>query len=222
MHVSSASGLIDVYLNAVNDDDVQQGFVNTTAKWYSESSWVQWGDIEFNNNMFFVDPYSNTYLGCYFKVSDDNRGLETYMECPIPVCYGDTVTADLCREGAECHGDTYLRLFFNDTELTSNDDTCGLCSKVSYTFYSEPGCHELSLHQGCYDSSTCSGAPMITTPAKDDNEHPSYYFFLNSAYKFSYGNNAYLIRGSFYDQNKDEKLFGYVEGKYGASSWSKW
>jgi hypothetical protein len=222
MGVASNRGSIDILMNAVNDIGIAQGYVNTTANWYSESSWTKWGDIEFNNNMFFVDPYSDDYLGCYYQVSGDSRAQQTYVECPIYVCYGDHIKADMCKNGAECHGDPYLRLFFNDTEVATNDDTCGLCSKIGYYFDDAPGCHYLSLHQGCYSSETCSGAPIITAPSKNDIEHPSYSFYLNSAYKFSYGNNVYLMWGSFYDQNQEEKIYGYAEGKYGASSWSKW
>lgn len=216
--IGSTQALIEMNMLATNPNGDEQAYVNTTAKWYTESAWTRWGNIEYKNIMRFHDPYSNTYLGCYYRVKGDRRAQETFVECPIIACEGDEIIADLCAKGAQCQGDPYLRLFLNGTEVESNDDHCGLCSKIKYT-YPGPGCVNLSLHEGCYNSRACEGEPMITAPS---SPYPSYSFFVDSSVEFSYGDNVYSMQGSFRDQNDQEKVFAMAQGKYGGSSFYKW
>ena len=68
-----------------------------------------------------------------------------------------------CTEnGKECNGDTFLRLKDeNGIEVAINDDGCGYCSHLEYTFPRNSGCKAYELHQGCYDTEECEGQVKI-------------------------------------------------------------
>ena len=44
--------------------------------------------------------------------------------------------------------------------MASNDDYCGNCSSISYTF-TETGCDTYQLHEGCADNQACSGVIRV-------------------------------------------------------------
>lgn len=77
------------------------------------------------------------------------------------VCPGEVLTIRTCQPDFKtCSGDTYLRLYSQaKTEIAHNDDACGVCSSITYTF-TEP-CQSYVIEQGCYGSGQCGGTTKI-------------------------------------------------------------
>lgn len=65
--------------------------------------------------------------------------------------------------GCGCTSDTYMRLYDGTSEVTLNDDSCGLCSRITHTFNDFEGCKVFSLYQGCWSNTACGGTVEITT-----------------------------------------------------------
>ena len=98
-----------------------------------------------------------------YAASNTNSGTENVVQCPLLVCPGTILNFKTCSDDEKtCSGDTFLRLVdAAGNELASNDDNCGLCSRLSYEF-TGTSCEPYFVNQGCYGDSTCSGTTRIT------------------------------------------------------------
>lgn len=95
----------------------------------------------------------------------------TDYSCTFNACFGERVRVSTCGEaGGSCSGDTYLRLTpaaNHETTITANDDHCGLCSSIDYTFSAAngwaEGCYDIAVAQGCIDNTACGGTVRVQT-----------------------------------------------------------
>lgn len=109
-----------------------------------------------------------------------SEGGQSSVNCIVQACGGDTIVASGCSsDGGSCTGDTYFSLYSTSggvpvTSLVSNDNSCGYCSKVSYTVPgSASSCSLYELQQSC-KSQTCSGYTALSTSAVlSPNQTPS-------------------------------------------------
>jgi len=105
---------------------------------------------------------SNGYYCPSFETSNTNSATSNYAVCPITACPGDTVLMTTSAPGS-CSGDIYLRLYDPSTgeQLTYNDDYNGVCSQITYTFYTS-SCRTYELREGCFSSGSCGGVVYYT------------------------------------------------------------
>lgn len=112
-------------------------------------------------------------------------------ECIFQACAGEVLTISGCsQDGGSCEGDTYFSLAIGAgptaTTVTTDDDTCGYCSKITYTvpqptpsptaaptaFPGPPSgpsssssestkCYNFTLTQSCY-STYCTGITALS------------------------------------------------------------
>ncbi len=91
-----------------------------------------------------------------------------YGLCLIYACPGTTITASLCGGSQSCVGDSYLSLRTSGSPFAEvvqdNDDSCDLCSEVSYSFPVDTinRCTTFGLHEGCFNQTACSGQVLVT------------------------------------------------------------
>jgi hypothetical protein len=98
-----------------------------------------------------------------FSASNTSGATQQTDDCTFSLCYGETVTTDVCT----CNSDTYLRLYDSNGRLVmSNDDgdRCGdLCSYLVYRPLTiQSGCQQYTLAQGCFSQTTCAGRAIVT------------------------------------------------------------
>ena len=89
-----------------------------------------------------------------FSASNTNSAQQNTASCLFQAIGGRTLTVSACSgTTGVCSGDTYIRLFSNGVQVASNDDSCGLCSGLTYTVPagSNP---TLTLVEGCYGANT--------------------------------------------------------------------
>lgn len=90
-----------------------------------------------------------------FSASNTNSATQNTVNHDVTVGAGQRIEFGTCTvPGSSGSGDTYLRLYFNGSQVASNDDTCGLLSFVSHTA-AQSGTYQ--IRAGCYSSRTCSG-----------------------------------------------------------------
>lgn len=79
----------------------------------------------------------------------------------IYVCPGTKITFQTCKANKACDGDTFLRLYdpLALRELVSNDDACGTCSAMTYSF-TQP-CQYYTVQQGCFQDTNCDGTTNL-------------------------------------------------------------
>lgn len=104
---------------------------------------------------------------CSFSAAETNTAtnINTDYNCSFNACNGFTVSVSLCPSaGATCQGDTFIRLLQYAgeaaNEVTYNDDSCDLCSSLTYTIPNS-GCSTFMLALGCYSMSSCSGTVVV-------------------------------------------------------------
>jgi len=119
--------------------------------------------------MYVVSSASSSVSQCSaYNASNTNYGQQNYEVCNIYACPGDTLRMSMCSaDGGSCSGDTYLRLVSpTGQELAGNDDTCGVCASVEYTFSAgntgHSFCTNYELRQGCFSSGNCSGYTQVS------------------------------------------------------------
>ena len=98
---------------------------------------------------------SNSYYPNYSLMFEDPNA---YVVCTLLACAGnDEVVASGCAgEAGSCTGDQYVKLYSDaGVSLSSSDDYCGLCSRVS-AFGTRNECEVLRIRQGC-SQGTCTG-----------------------------------------------------------------
>jgi len=79
----------------------------------------------------------------------------------IYVCPGTKITFQTCKANKSCDGDTFLRLYdpLALSELSSNDDACGTCSAMTYSFTKQ--CQYYTVQQGCFQDTNCGGTTNL-------------------------------------------------------------
>jgi len=102
---------------------------------------------------FYCDSYA---------ASNTNSAQQNTASCMFQGIGGTTLSVSACSGTiGVCSGDTYIRLYSNGVMVSSNDDSCGLCSGLTYTV--PAGSNPiLTLVEGCYGSNTCSGRFQVT------------------------------------------------------------
>ena len=104
-----------------------------------------------------------------YSTSATNFASVNYVTCGFTACSGVTITIGNCnanytKGGSTCVGNQVIRLFDSNLNLILlNDDSCGLCSAVSFTTYLP--CQTYSIHQGCFGNGACSGVMQVVGAA---------------------------------------------------------
>ena len=103
-----------------------------------------------------------------FFVTKTSSNTVGYAVCNFRACSGATITMTSClnpnQQGPACVGDQMYALYDQSGSLLqSNDDTCGLCSQISFTAsnLADGQCQVYSLRQGCTGNSTCGGTTLL-------------------------------------------------------------
>ena len=173
--LSGSSGQGDTYLR-LHDDAGQQVAVN-------DDSCGLLSNLSFTAPVGGPDRFYEVRAGCYSSGScsgtvgysiidpaatnrsfDFNAANTSYATVNtsnewIYAPPGATLTAGTCGVSESWGtGDTYLRLYDSaGQQVTANDDSCGLLSKLSFTVPAgSNGLYE--IRAGCYSSGACSGA----------------------------------------------------------------
>ncbi len=110
------------------------------------------------------------------KLELTNSAREKVATARFLACDGDSFTFSTCSK--DTLGDTYLRLFQDDIEVSSNDDDYGcpysdLHSKISYNVGNATNdpvqCYSYRLDIGCYSNNNCAanvlGSGNVTKPS---------------------------------------------------------
>lgn len=99
-----------------------------------------------------------------FQKAFTNSSTINYQVCEIFVAPSTRLNIRTCNEDKSCMGDTFLRLFDSrGNQLAANDDDCGYCSGIEYTF-TEPH-QRYEIREGCFGDAVCSGTTKITITA---------------------------------------------------------
>jgi hypothetical protein len=112
------------------------------------------------------------WLDCgKYSTDDTNSATQRTAECNIRLCPGDVMKASLCNSDSRtisCSGDTYLGIHDGKgTRVSFNDDSCGYCSSLQYSFPTEyTDCRNYTVKQGCFSSDRCSGRTGVFLSSK--------------------------------------------------------
>jgi hypothetical protein len=85
--------------------------------------------------------------------SGSNNAYDVYEVACVQACPFDILNFHGCDGDTE--QDTYFRLYRGDTEVASNDDTCGYSSSVTYMVPSGGQCEDYCIHMGCFGNDPC-------------------------------------------------------------------
>lgn len=85
---------------------------------------------------------------------------------------GQTIRLGTCSAGGDlpagiASGDTFLRVFFNGNEWTSDDDGCG--SVASHLTFTVPFRGNVTIQAGCWSANSCSGHLQVKWSEPDSN-----------------------------------------------------
>ncbi len=212
---------VDTYVVVRNPDNVDQGLLNTTMKWSTQSNWKDNGDIYFFGDFTmldldgadYLDPIVVSYSACPFIAYYTNFNQTGTTNCPVYACPDDIISFSLCDSRAECEGDTYIQLFSPEGyEVDSNDNRCGLCSSVEYKVPSwQSECGNFTARLGCYFNESCSGTPWISILSKNNSKIPPSYQSWRAKEMLRYGSNQYYVLSYLFEEYS-EYLNAYVEG----------
>jgi hypothetical protein len=216
--VPGENALIDTFVSVRNDEEAEQGSLNSTLRWSTSSSWTNNGDIYFFADIQEID--SPGYLGAEFSGADTASATQNYVEYQVYGCPGDRVHVDLCDERATCNGDTYIRLFSpSGEEVDNNDDSCGLCSSLSYVVSGAAAeCEYYVARLGCYDDSSCSGTPWFRTSTTNQTRT---FKSWRTRETLTYGDNQYRASTYMFDKYS-EYLSAFGSGQYSVDNAYKW
>jgi len=81
--VPGENALIDTYVVVRNDEEVDQGSLNSTFRWSTSSSWKNNGDIYLFADLQALDLSSEGYLGASFTAANTNSALWIYLRRDI-------------------------------------------------------------------------------------------------------------------------------------------
>lgn len=115
-----------------------------------------------------VNYYQTSLLCPSYAASNTGSAIQNTVPCSFLLCPYDTVSISLC--AGTCTSDPFIRLYDSSlTEVASNDDSCGLCSALSFSYSkSTVSCEEYTLQQGCFSNSACSSQATITITASTE------------------------------------------------------
>lgn len=107
------------------------------------------------NTLYTCSPYTAT---------NTNSATRNTVPCTFQVCAGSVLISSCTAQGGRCTADNYLRLYSSTgAQLAANDDSCGLCSQIAYTFTGP--CQNVTLQQGCFATGTCTGTVQVVSVA---------------------------------------------------------
>ena len=111
---------------------------------------------------FNCPPYSTT---------NTNSADVDYETCSIYACGGTTIIASGCGIDSNSVGNQYLRLFSAANSQVSVSVYCGTGSfaVINYTVPSGMDCQIYSLHEGCYQDTTCGGTIDVSGASASAN-----------------------------------------------------
>jgi hypothetical protein len=97
-----------------------------------------------------------------YEASNTNSAQQNTVPCSFILCPYDTVTISLC--AGACTSDTFIYLYDSFSNIVGeNDDDCGLCSRLSYSYTrTTVHCEEHTLQQGCFGNNFCSSQSTIS------------------------------------------------------------
>jgi len=112
----------------------------------------------------YVPPTTFVPVTCAaYSASNTASATQNYATCTFTACAGVSLRIADC-DAARCpsgSNDQYIRLYDGSgAEVTSNDDSCNLCSTITYT--TTGICQVYTLYEGCFGSKSCNGVLKIT------------------------------------------------------------
>ena len=114
-------------------------------------------------------PTRTSQCQLYQQTRNTFNDLVNTATCGVTACAGVPFTISMCSArytGANCTGNTFLRLFdsSNTLQLAKNDNalSCGYCSELRYTPRANSGCQLYLLREGCSGNVPCSGTAVIS------------------------------------------------------------
>lgn len=107
-----------------------------------------------STNRGYTHPWMNWY-----SASNTNSATVNGVPIQLTLAAGATYTISTCGSTST---DTYLRLYYNGSQVSYNDDACGLQSSISIT---APYAGVYTLYAGCWGANACSGQVRVTLTA---------------------------------------------------------
>jgi len=123
----------------------------------------------------YVPPTTFVPVTCAaYSASNTASATQNYATCTFTACAGVSLRIADC-DAARCpsgSNDQYIRLYDGSgAEVTSNDDSCNLCSTITYT--TTGICQVYTLYEGCFGSTSCNGAFKITDASVSSPPSPA-------------------------------------------------
>lgn len=122
---------------------------------------------------------SSTLVCPAYTASKTNGATTNVAVCGVSMCSNTTFLATTCNtrlSGAECNGNTLLRIFTQDGEEVPSYDilapqpnsvnACPCGSTVQYTSKPSDGCQVYTIREGCVAGGDCSGTVAIAAPLR--------------------------------------------------------
>jgi hypothetical protein len=223
--VPGENALIDTYVVVRNDEEVDQGSLNSTLRWSTSSSWKNNGDIYLFGDLQVsdfseVEIETESYLGASFAASNTYSATQNYTDYEVTGCPGENLYVSLCDERATCNGDTYMWLLSPEGwYLRWNDNYCGLCSSLSYSVSPQiEACVNYTARLGCYSTSSCSGTPLFRVTVANSTKSMKSWKIRET---LTYGEKQYRA-STYLFQEYSETLSAYGEGQYLIESGYDW
>jgi hypothetical protein len=219
--VPGENALIDTFVSVRNDEEAEQGSLNSTLRWSTSSSWTNNGDIYFFGDLTALtidtaEQETNSYLGANFSADDTYWATQNYTEYKVLGCAGERISVDLCDERATCDGDTYMIMEYNWWRKY-DDNTCGLCSLISLEVpNTATECRNYTFKLGCASDTACSGTPLIRTTVLTN----SFKSWITRE-TLTYGDNQYRASTYLFDGDS-EYLSAFGSGQYLVDNAYKW
>jgi hypothetical protein len=223
--VPGENALIDTFVSVRNDEEAEQGSLNSTLRWSTSSSWTDNGDIYFFGDLTALDfseeeVETESYLGAPYSSVNSWWANYNYTDYEVRACPGDRIYVDLCDERATCNGDTYMT-FLSSTGyyLMSNDNACGFCSSLSYAVpHWVTYCESYTARLGCADNYACSGTPLFR---KTTTNHSKAFKSWRARETLTYGDNQYRATTYLFG-GSSEYLSAFGSGQYSVENAYKW
>lgn len=102
------------------------------------------------NEVYTSTVYPAVSGSTTYSATSTSSASVNYSTLYINANTGDALSFSACSSGT---GDTYFRLYYQGSQVSSNDDSCGYLSAINYTATGD-GTYE--LHMGCYNATSCS------------------------------------------------------------------
>ncbi|MBU1536066.1 hypothetical protein KKF84_12150, partial [Myxococcota bacterium] len=129
----------------------------------------------------------------YFYTSNTASATQNYATFNIVLSAGATYDIYTCNYAS---GDTYLRLYKDGVQVSSNDDNCG--TTASYLTYTPPTTGTYQVRAGCFGSNTCSGNVRVRLAGTTTSPPSTFYSVTNTNSALQNTRNLYYYLSSSY------------------------